>query len=273
MAAVQGTTTDAFKILDNYPELSSCIDRTKFVNQVQKKYPNGAEVNANEVTDLYTALLISESPLLAQNGNNAATPQGGLLNIEEAIKEFAFTADERKKLGDKLCNLRTSSFWDTLNELLLARHILKSLPGHKVIIEYLLGRASKGQQPKDADVAILDPNGNPILLFDAVTPNQVSGAVASVPDLIVDWIERKYDTKFSAYCQANPSASVAVAVCLMKNEHFYTAFPMKVAKNATAILPGARLSAKVGLKIGLACSFRCVDGKNLVLDHIAKYPS
>ncbi len=272
MALVSGTVIDAFKILDKYPELYSCIDRAKFSAQVQKKYPNGAEVNDNEVTDLFTALLISELPGLAQQGNNAATPQGGLLNIEEAIKEFSFTADERKKLGDKLCNLRSSSLWDTLNELLLARNILKNLPGHRVVIEYPLGQGTKGQQPKDADVAVLDSNGNAILLFDAVTPNRVTGAVASVPGQIVDWIERKYDTKFSDYCQANPSANVAVIVCLMKNEHFYTAFPMKLVTGTPAALPGARLSAKAGLKIGMACSFRCVDGKILLLDQIAKFP-
>jgi hypothetical protein len=273
MTAIPGSIADALKVLDQYPELSSCIDRAKFTAQAQKKYPGGAEINDNEVTDLFTALLISEQPGLAQQGNNAATPQGALLNIEAAIKEFSLTADERKKLGDKLCNLRSSSFWDTLNELLLARSILSRLPGHKVVIEYPLGQGAKGQQPKDADVAILDPSGNPILLFDAVTPNRVTGPVASVPDQIEEWIERKYDTKFSAYCQANPSANVAVVVCLMKNEHFYTAFPMKLVMGTPAVLPGARLSGKAGLKIGLACSFRCVDGKNLLLDQIAKYPS
>lgn len=268
---IPGSINDALRILDKYPKLSSCIDRLKLTDQANKKYPNGVEINENEITDLFSALLISENQLIAQNETNAATPQGAFCNIEEAIKEFSFGSSERKKLGDKLCNLRTSSLWDTLTELLLARTILKRLPGHRVAIEFPLEIGSRKKPPKDADVAILDTNGDPILLFDAVTPKYLASAFPSYIDKVVEWISSKYDSKFDDYCKRNLNAKVAIVVCLMKNEHFYVGFLDKLLSNKSAVLPHDKLSKKIGLRFGMACSFRCADGRTLDLDLIASY--
>lgn len=272
MAKIPGSASTALKILNNYPELEKIIDKSKFKAQVSLKYPSGAELKDEEVSDLYIVLLLSVNSFYQQAGNNAATPQGALINIEECLKSLTLTADDKKNIGNKFCNLGTSSLWDTLMELLLARTMLKNFPSHSIRVDFPLGKKQGKNKPKDADIAILDSNGNPIYFLDAVTPKRAKKPVNSVNDKVVDWIEKKYTSKFSAYCQQNPSAQVAVIVCLIKNEEFYLGFINKLLTNQPVSLHSHNLSTLKGLTLGLACSFRCVDGKNLIIDSIASYP-
>ena len=126
---------------------------------------------------------------------------------------------------------------------------------------------------KDADVAILSPNGDAILI-DSVAPQPIDGT-QSVRDELVAWISRKYETKFSAFCSQNPKATVAVVVSLIKNEIFYLGFPMKLAAGQAAgqvaSLTSPQLDALPSLVLAHACTFRCPSGRRLVLDPIATY--
>lgn len=269
---LKGSIDDAISILKKYPELASCIDEAKFRERVAEKYPNGPTVSSGDVTDLYTALIISGNPVVSQQNNNAATPEGALINFNDCVKVLGIDAEDRKKLGVKLVNLKTTSFWDTLSELLFARTMLQSTSGNRIQLEFPLGPASKGVQPKDVDVAIVDASGNAEVLFDVVTPNKTQFPISSASDKIIDWIANKYDSKFSTYCAQHPNAKVVIIVCMLKNEEFYTAFPMKlVFKQITDLSHSAVLKSKSGLFLACACTYRSPNGKDLAVDSLAVF--
>jgi hypothetical protein len=271
MAKVQGTIQEALVKLAEFPHLSAIIDPTEFISKGAKKYPNGPEINNNETSDLLTALLLKDIPLLSQATNNAATPAGVLENIEGVLGSLKFTPEQLKQIAVKLLNFRTTSLWDTLTELLLYRTMAANIPPEKLAIEYPLGAAKKGATPKDADIAMLGDDLRPALLIDAVASNMPS-SVSSVTDTLVDWIERKYRSKFEDYCIANSSARVSVVVSIVKAEIVYLGFPMKLVEpQRVEQIYSAKLDALPGLVAGCVVSFRCPDGKTLVLDNVARY--
>jgi hypothetical protein len=271
MSKIAGSFEDALKKLSQYSHLCSIIDPVEFEAKARKKYPNGPEILPTETSDLLTALLIKDYPELSQATNNAATPEGVISNINEVLGENKFTPEQLAQIAVKLLNFRTTSFWDTLTELLLYRTISKNVPPEKLAIEFPLGVGKKGSSPKDADIAILGDDLKPRFLIDAVAPN-MPPHVNSASDMIVDSIEKKYRTKFQDFCTANPNAQVSIVVSIIKAEMIYIGFPMKlVDPNHVEQLYSAKLDALPGLVAGYACSFRCPDGKTLILDHVARY--
>src|SRR5437899_679800 len=116
--AIPGDLAKAIAILCQYPNLKKIVSPVAFEDAVKKKYRNGPEIDMDrgEVFDLFTALLVSVFPSFQQEGQNQATPEGVLLSIDNAINLLPLAVDQAKSLGDKLCNLRTSSLWDTLSE-------------------------------------------------------------------------------------------------------------------------------------------------------------
>ena len=269
MTAISGTSTQALEVLRQYPSLNAAIDETTFGRAIAKKYSAGPEILDGEVFDLYTSLLASADDRFKQDGNNHAMPEGVLFSIDKAIGELSLANTVLERLGVKLCNLRTSSLWDTLSELLLASWLLRKLPDQSIVVDYPLEPDSPAGVGKDADVALIGVDGEPILI-DAVAPQPINSAV-SVPDQLVAWVERKYKTKFSAFCSRNPKAHVAVVVSLIKDERLYLGAPMKLATNSVKTISSPVLDSLPGLRIALACSYRCPGGKELVLDPIAMY--
>ncbi len=269
---IQGTFQDAIQKLGSYPVLNGIIDSSEFVEKATKKYPNGPEMEeGKDVFDLLTALLVKDFPLFQQATTNAATPEGVLASIEDALATLKFTEEQKKQIAVKLLNLRTTSLWDTLTELLLYKTMAGNVSQDRLAIEYPLGIGKKGSPTKDADIALLGDDLKPIALIDAIAPNMPS-SVSSVQETVVDWIERKYNSKFSAYCSSNPSAKVSIFVSVIKSELIYFGFPIKmVDSNHVEPIYSSKLDALPGLLAGFACSFRCVNGKTLVLDHLAKY--
>ncbi len=272
MAKIPGTLQDSLTKLAQYPHLNAIIDAGEFTNKANKKYPNGAELEeGKEVFDLVTALLVKDYPLFRQSTTNAATPEGVLASIEDALGTLKFTPEQRKQIAVKLLNFRTTSLWDTLTELLLYKTMAGNVPQDRLAIEFPLGIGTKGAQPKDADIALLGDDLKPIALIDAVAPNMPS-SVSSVTDTVIDWIERKYNNKFADYCSANPTAKVSVFVSVIKSEMIYVGYPMKMADPLhVEQIYSSKLDALPGLLAGFACSFRSPDRKMLVLDHLAKY--
>jgi hypothetical protein len=273
MSKISGGLNESLKKLENFPEIKNCINLQKYEEQINKKYPNGPEVLEGEVTDLFTASLISDMPIMSQQSTNAASPHGVLLNINDSIKELNFSQDDLKALGVKLVNLRTSSLWDTAAELFILRLMVKNLGEKKVGSEVKFGPVVVGKQQKDADFAILDDKGNPYILIDAVTP-QRKESVTNAGGEIAKIITQKYDKKFKDYCNANPKANVAIVACMLKNEEWSLTANLPqliVNPNYVATLPDVELKKRSGLLYGLACTFRCQDGQTLTKFDIAKY--
>ncbi len=268
MTAIPGGPAKAFQILARYPNLESAVDPARLSTSIAKKYPHGPEILDGEVFDLYTALLMSEA--FKQDGQNQATPEGALFTIDELAGELRLDQAARASLGTKLRNLRTSSLWDTMAELLLAAHLVENMKGYTVALEYPLDPKKPVGQGKDADVAILDGAGHPLFLIDVVAPQRISHAT-TVSEQLTDWIARKYDSKFSAYCVSNPKSRIGIVTALIKNEQFYMALPMKIVAGEVLRFTSAVLDALPGLSIAHACSFRCPAGKRLVLDPMATY--
>jgi hypothetical protein len=187
---IEGTIQDAILKLSEFPALNKIIDASEFEAKAKKKYPNGPEMeDGKDVFDLLTSLLVKDFPLFQQATSNAATPEGVLASIEYALATLRFTDEQKKQIAIKLLNLRTTSLWDTLTELLLYKTMAGNVPHNRLAIEYSMGTGSKGAQPKDADIALLGDDLKPIALIDAVAPN-IPSSISSVPDTIVEWIEK-----------------------------------------------------------------------------------
>lgn len=269
VTAIPGDMSKAFEILLRYPNLSGAIDRARFRQAVTKKYPQGPEMAKGEVFDLYTALLVSVVDGFTQEGHNQATPEGALYTIDEVMAELSFDQAARKSAGVKLSNLRTSSLWDTLAELLLAAHLTENMTGYTIALEYPLEPGKPVGRGKDADVALVGKTGE-LFLIDVVAPQPISKGT-TVTAQLTEWIARKYESKFSAYCAVHPEARIGIVTALIKNEQFYMALPRKLVFGEVLRLESGVLDALPGLSVAHACSFRCPTGKRLVLDPIASY--
>jgi len=271
MTTIPGSAQSALSNLAYYPHLNAIIDPKKFLANASMKYPNGPEIVGNEVHDLITALLVHHYPLFRQDSNNAATPEGVLSSIDDILANSNFTQTQKNQLETKLLNFRTTQLWDTLTELLLYKHYSKLLPSNQLQIEYPLGQAlRKGFQPKDADVAILDPLGQPKLLIDAITPNQRQSHQPQFS--FEDCIEEKYNKKFLQYCASKPSTEVAITLSIIKSEDLILLFPLAM----FGIVPvqplqSQKLDTIPHLKEAHVVTFRCSDKRLLELHELGRY--
>lgn len=272
LVKLQGTVATAKKELKKYSHLHSIFDEAALTARINSKYPNGPEMLEDDFSDLFTALLLARHPMYRQSSSNAATPEGALLNIDRALSFLNLDASDKKALAVRLMNLKTSSLWDTLTEILLCETIAKNLTTKRVKLDYPLGKSTKkGHKPKDADVAMLSDSGQPMFLIDAITP-KIKGPCPSAIDALADVIERKYMDKFDAYCKATGVQNVVIAVSILKSEILYMAFLTKLMSPQTiAKFTHPKLEALPGLAMAVVCSFRSPDKSTLVLDQIARY--
>ena len=242
----------------------------RFPRAVTKKYSNGPELLDGEVWDLYTALLISTHDMFKQEGQNQATPEGVLFSIDQVISELGLSPADRDRLGIKLCNLRTSSLWDTLSELLLASRLRGALPGS----------SHQGRLPARPDCARRKwegrrrrDSGSERGRRSSSTPSLRSRSTGLSPCATNSSPGSRASTRRSSALSVpqNPQATVAVVVSLIKNEIFYLGFPMKLAAGQVAGLTSPQLDALPSLVLAHACTFRCPTGRRLVLNPIATY--
>lgn len=267
-----GSVSDALEELAKYPNLNSLFDRAVFIDRANQKYPDGPEMFEDDFSDLFTALILSKNPMFQQDSSNAATPGGALSNLDRAINTLGLDIASRNALATRLMNLRTSSMWDSLTEVLLAETIAKNISSKRVRLDFQLGKSlKKGHQPKDADVALLDDDGNPQFLIDAITP-KIHGPSSSVIDIIAELAEKKYLAKFDEYCKTTGARNVVIALSVLKSETVYLAFLPQIMSGKTIVsFTHPKLEALDGLLSVIVCSFRSPDGSGLVLDQIAKY--
>lgn len=272
LVKLKGTVAEAKKELKKYPDLYSIFDDAALTKRINSKYPNGPEMLEDDFSDLFTALILAKHPMYQQASSNAATPGGALFNINRALSFLNLEAADKKALAVRLMNLKTSSLWDTLTEILLCETIAKNLTTKRVKLDYPLGKSEKkGHKPKDADVAMMSDSGQPMFLIDAITPT-IKGPCPSALDALADVIERKYVDKFDAYCKTTGATNVVIAVSLLKSEILYMAFLSKLMSPQSIVkFTHPKLEALPGLAMAVVCSFRCPDKSTLVLDQIARY--
>jgi hypothetical protein len=241
---IPGTHKDALKQLSDYKNIQLIIDEQKFIKRVQDRYKLN---NFHELTDLYSVLIQSISTFFPkQIDSNAITPDGALTNIDRILGSYQFSKQQLSKLGSKFLDLGTSSFWDTFTELLYLDSATKRVGSktNRLEFEYPLNPPNSSGPGLDADLAVLDLAGGPIILLDAITPYFGS----SVDDLVVI-VKHKYQKKFENYCknQSNPSVGIIVSVFKIE-EHFIVGQPNKVKSTDLSNLPG--------LKYCSVCTFR-----------------
>ena len=123
LVTLPGTVNDALDELKKHSNLYSIFDEQALRARIANKYPTGPEMLEDDFTDLFTAALLSTNSFYQQSTSNAATPEGALSNIDRAISLLNLDPSDKKALSVRLMNLKTSSLWDTLTEVLLAETI------------------------------------------------------------------------------------------------------------------------------------------------------
>lgn len=255
--------------LIKYPKIEQAVGLPKFRVKASAKYGKSWSFEMKEdgpPCDLFQALALSTRWQWQQSGN-AATPEGILITINEILNSISLSQKEISNFGSKLLNFGTSSLWDTFSELGLLFHLKKAMPETNIEIELKLPGSNK-----DADIAILDQSGKPVLFGDVYTPQRKD-------DFFIDegnarsWIANKYNSKFRDFCTQNPSVSVTLFVSAILNESVYMMSVEKITKNITHVLNPGNLNQKNGLVLASIFSFRCPDQTNklLVFDPICKY--
>lgn len=265
---ITGTINDAINELKKYHSLESIIDTRLFKKRVSEKYPD-AQMREDETFDLYTALIFAKN--YPQAMSNAATPEGALRSIDAFLARKDL-GNSKQALARKLLNLRSTSLWDTLTEVLLCETLASNVPVDSLRVDYPLDPTRpKSQSSKDADIAILDASGSAKFLIEAITP-ELNKHSKSVKDQIVACIEKKYQNKFAEYCREKRARNAVIAVSVFKSEEqVYPVFVANKIQNQIYKLSDSRLDALPGLAMAIVCSFRCPDQKTLVIDHIAQY--
>lgn len=210
-----------------YRHLAQFLNWQSIEPQAQNKYQDAGvspSINSNSGRpfDILQALL---APTISTSG-----PLDFKTNLEAldmCIRDLLprMDAANQTALRNKLSNIGNASFWDTLGELWFAQAYLKA--NQNIKVDFPLHPPIGRNQPSDADIAILDANGNPIWLFDAICPNlpphlDIPTDTASFLDpaaakaWIEDTVRDKFNKKFSTYIKNHAPAQAAVIVTLIK---------------------------------------------------------
>jgi hypothetical protein len=209
--------------LKKFPHLNSFLNWSSIESQAAKKYPAGItntlNASAGKPFDILQAIL---APAILDFG--PLDYKTNLEALDNAIGELLpiMNSGNQTALKNKISNIGTASFWDTLGELWFALIYQKS--GQDIKVDFPLHPPVGNNTPSDADIAFVDKAGNPLWLFDAVCPNmpasldQMDGFFnpAEAKKWIENAIEKKFQNKFAPYIAAHAPAKAAIIVILIK---------------------------------------------------------